>query len=85
MIMKTLTKPRPVRDELIDLSHTIWSERDRGKARPGDTAEDCAEYSRQRWLCEAKLPVWAVGIRHGADLTPFSGCPVVCPCFRRRP
>jgi len=83
--MKTRTKLRSVRAEIEELSRTIRAERDRDKARPGDTAEDCAEYSRQHWLCEAKLPMWAVGIRHGAHLTPFSTCPVVCPCFRRRP
>jgi len=77
--MKTRTKLRSVRDELEELSRTIRAERDRGKARPGDHAEECEHFRAGVFAgrCDA-TPLMA-------SVVPCGDCPQTCPCFRRRP
>jgi hypothetical protein len=82
--MKIRTQPRPVREEIEDLSRTIRAERDRGKARPGDTARFCDHFVGFK---SARLAGWGACCAtpvcahlHGDDR-----CPQTCSCFRRRP
>jgi hypothetical protein len=80
--MKTLTKPKPVREELLKLSGAIRFELERGKARAWDTASDCehmvlAPRSDDWGTCDA-TPLNALA--HAGD-----DCPQTCRCFRRRP
>jgi len=82
----TLTQPRPVREELEELSRTIQAERERVTARPGDTAVDCAKYDAKQEACVCGVPAWAGtygGVYRGR--LPRQPCPDYCPCFRRRP
>jgi hypothetical protein len=76
------TKPRPVRDEVRELSAGIHAVIDPG--RSNETAADCAEYWLAYWMCQAKMPVWACASREGPRMPPNIECPNVCPCFRRR-
>jgi hypothetical protein len=74
--MKTLTKPRPVRDEFRELSNAILAEREREMVRDGDIAKDCEHYRFGFFggNCAATPLRAAV----------FYECPKTCPCFRRR-
>jgi hypothetical protein len=79
--MKTLTQPRPMREECRELYRTIIrAERDRDKERPGDTAKDCAHYAPMigmSWGHCAATPL-------DPGVHPSGRCPQTCPCFRRR-
>jgi hypothetical protein len=76
----TLIKPRPVREEIEDLSRTIRAERERGKARDGDRAGDCDHYDAMMTTTYGHCHATPLD----AGVHPSSSCPQTCPCFRRR-
>ena len=82
--MKTRTEPRPVRDELKEMSRTIiHTERDRCRARPGDTAGDCEHFlPGNARMHDIFGECTATSLRCSAH--PLYACPQTCPSFRRR-
>ena len=78
--MKTLTQPRPVRDELIALTCAVRAERDRGKARPGDTASDCEHSRFSCWSGRS----WCDAVSLEPHVYFDFPCTASCKSFRRR-